>query len=179
MATKASPVHRITSRIPAMSTVSLDALLSMGTTARRLLSTEADARSARPRIGMLCVPLAMIGALVAGQWWAVAPLVVCAWWWTPRTWGWEWLSAVGRGAVGAEWAYIGASALASFPRARLIVGVVWVGPVTLAARQALRKPSKQYRLPPSGTRRLPVGSLVRLDAHAVVSWTAQDEPSHL
>ena len=138
MATRACPLGRIHPHAPAMPTVSLDVLLTAGRTARRRLLAIVDARTARPRLGMLGVPLAMTAAFVAAQWWAPLPLAACGWWWAPRAWGWEWLVAVGRGLIAAEWACMGASALAAFPGSRPVVGAVWAGlPALLALSAAL------------------------------------------
>jgi hypothetical protein len=101
-------------------------------------------RQSRPLLGLVGIPLAMIAALLAQPLCTVA-LVVCAWWWAPHDWGWEWLVAVGRGLIGLEWAYMGASALAAFADDRLVVSGVWVAaPAMLAAYAALR----QTWLPP-------------------------------
>jgi hypothetical protein len=91
---------------------------------RRLVVTAASRRT-RARLGMLGVPLAMTAGLVAGLWWTVLPLALCAWWWAPRHKGWEWIGAVGRGLIGAEWAFIGSSAIATFPHDSFLVGVFW------------------------------------------------------
>jgi hypothetical protein len=98
----------------------------------RLLATAASRRT-RARLGMLTVPLAITASLITGQWWAVLPLCVCAWWWVPQHTGWEWLGAVGRGLIGAEWVLIGSSALAAFPTARTVVEVSWVLSVLILA----------------------------------------------
>ncbi len=84
-------------------------------------------RPTRARLGMLGVPLAMVAVMMAGFWWAILPLTVCAWWWSPSSWGWEWLVAVGRGLIALEWAYMGAGSLAAFPGQRLTVTAVWIG----------------------------------------------------
>lgn len=74
---------------------------------------------------MLGLPLAITAACMT-QPLLVFPLGVCAWWWTPRRWGWEWTAVMGLGLVGTEWALIGANAIAAFPAQRLIVEVSWV-----------------------------------------------------
>lgn len=90
------------------------------------LVISATSRRQRPRLGMLGVPLAAVAGLVSEQWWTILPLTLCAWWWAPQDTGWEWVGAVGRGLVGAEWALVGASALARFPDHVLLVGVCWL-----------------------------------------------------
>ncbi len=83
-------------------------------------------RRPRPRIGMIGVPLLIMASLFT-QPWCVVPLTACAWWWAPGRWGGEWVAAVGRGIMGAEWAWSGIGALESFPRERVVVEVCWVG----------------------------------------------------
>jgi hypothetical protein len=103
----------------------LGALRKAVTVARFRLATTATSRRQRARLGMLGVPLAVVVGLVAEQWWTIFPLTLCAWWWAPQETGWEWVGAVGRGLVGAEWALIGSSALAAFPDHALLIGMLW------------------------------------------------------
>jgi hypothetical protein len=91
----------------------------------RMQLSKATARQARARLGLLGVPLAVTASLMAGVWWTALPLTLCAWWWSPRNTGWEWVGAVGRGLVGTEWALIGSSAIVNFPHDLLIVGALW------------------------------------------------------
>jgi hypothetical protein len=86
----------------------------------------AASRRTRARLGMLGVPLAITASLIAGLWWLVLPLAVCASWWSPRYTGLEWLRALGRGVVGAVWALTGSRAFASFPDHVLTVGAFWL-----------------------------------------------------
>jgi hypothetical protein len=74
---------------------------------------------------MIGIPLAVMASLFS-QPWCLPALVVCAWWWAPRDHGGEWVVAVGRGLLGAEWAFCGVGALVSFPRERVLVEVCWV-----------------------------------------------------
>jgi hypothetical protein len=90
------------------------------------LRASVHSRVALPHLAMPGVPLAMVAAILAEQWWALPTLAVCAWWWTPRDPNWGWLVAVAWGAVGGEWATLGAGALAAFPDNRLATGVGWV-----------------------------------------------------
>ncbi len=103
---------------------------------RRHVPVKSEARRSRLRLANVAVPLAITAAIVSSQWWAVVPLSVCAWWWAPREWGWEWAVAVGRGIIAAEWALIGAYALGAFPDKRAIVGVGWVLAAALLAVSA-------------------------------------------
>jgi hypothetical protein len=125
MASRTRPVSRLhrdasMARLAAVS-------LAAGDTARGKVSATVGGRGPRPRLAMVGVPLAMSAALIAEQPWAMLPLALCAWWWAPHAWGWEWLVALGRGVVGAEWAVAGATALAAFPDARLVVAAAWAG----------------------------------------------------
>jgi hypothetical protein len=88
-------------------------------------------RTARPRLALVGMPLAMVAALMSGQWWAPIPLAACAWWWAPTDWGWYWLVALLRGALGFAWASTGASALAAWPDLRPVTAAVWCGSVAL------------------------------------------------
>jgi hypothetical protein len=96
------------------------------TVMRLRLVVTAASRHTRARLGMLGVPLAITASLIAGLWWTVLPLALCAWWWSPRYIGWEWVGAVGRGFVGAAWARLGSSAFVSFPDNAPEVGAFWL-----------------------------------------------------
>lgn len=93
--------------------------------ALRLLHAS-HARRARPWLGLVGLPLAVAAALPAGQWWALVPLGVCAWWWCPRDWGWEWLTAMQMGLVGGAWASVGADALVTWPDHRGLILAIWI-----------------------------------------------------
>lgn len=88
-------------------------------------------RDERKHLAMLGIPLAVVAALLSEQPWMVLPLTACAWWWAPRDWGWEWLVAIGRGVIATEWAALGSSALATWPRQRALVATVWIAPVAM------------------------------------------------
>jgi hypothetical protein len=90
-------------------------------------------RRARPLVGMVGIPLALIPALVAGYGFAVVSLVIAAWWWSPRDWHGEWLAPIAAGIVGTNWALMGAVALASFPDDRAGVACAWIGAALLIA----------------------------------------------
>ena len=108
----------------------------------------AAARRTRARLGMLGVPLAITASLMAGLWWTVLPLTLCAWWWSPRNTGWEWVGAIGRGLVGTEWALIGSSVIVNFPHHLLIVGALWslgAGLLGLCGWSAVRQTSRRVR----------------------------------
>lgn len=101
--------------------------------ARRQMRFGADTRQARPRLASVVVPLGIAASIMSGQWWALLPLGVCAWWWAPRDHGWEWIAAVGRGLITAEWSLVGAYALGAFPDVRAIIGASWVLAAVLLA----------------------------------------------
>jgi hypothetical protein len=89
------------------------------------VSTTAARRQPCPLLGQVGVPLAVMAALLV-QPWCAACLLPCAWWWAPRRRGGEWAVAVGRGVVGAEWAWSSFGALATFPRERILVEGFWI-----------------------------------------------------
>jgi hypothetical protein len=72
------------------------------------------------------VPLALVAAILTEQWWTLPVFAVCSWWWGEREPAWRWLLPVAWGAVGAEWAALGASALAAYPDDRVATGAGWV-----------------------------------------------------
>lgn len=92
---------------------------------QNFLAGRAAARTARPRLGMLGIPLAITASSLTQSWWCLPGLTLCAWWWAPRNRGWEWIVAVGRGLIGAEWALVGSDALARSPDEVLLVGAFW------------------------------------------------------
>lgn len=101
------------------------------------------ARKPLPWLGLVGTPLAITAALASDVWWALVPLGVCAWWWSPRVWGWEWLVALQTGAVGAAWATLGAVSLGTWPQHRAVIGAVWIGSaVVLAAVSAAGRRAK-------------------------------------
>jgi hypothetical protein len=107
-----------------------DMLRRVLTEVRAFLARRADTRAARPHLAMLGVPLA-ITASVLSQPLCVPPLAACAWWWAPRRTGWEWIGALARGAIGAEWALVGSGALAAYPGHRAAVAIAWIASTAL------------------------------------------------
>jgi hypothetical protein len=133
MTTKVGPLRRIQLRAQAMSPVAVDMPMKTGALTLRTLLQQVDARKTRPRLAQLGVPLAIVAAAVLACWWALIPLAACAWYWAPRDWGWEWVAAVGRGLIGAEWAVVGSYALVAFPHERAVVAISWVFAAALIA----------------------------------------------
>jgi hypothetical protein len=86
-----------------------------------------DAGKARPRLGMLGMPLAMMASLLLSQWWTLIPLTVAAWWWAQRDWPWYWLLALLRGIVGFGWSILAVLALSTWPHVRPLAGAAWIG----------------------------------------------------
>lgn len=129
MTVRASHLHHHTRNTPL--TINLtDMLRRVPTNARAFLARRADTRVARPHLAMLGVPLA-ITASALSQPLCVSPLAACAWWWAPRRSGWEWVGALARGAIGAEWALVGSDALAAYPGARAAVAMAWIAGAAL------------------------------------------------
>lgn len=89
------------------------------------VSATAARRQPRPLLARVGIPLAVMAALLVQPWCAVC-LLPCAWWWAPRRRGGEWAVAVSRGVVGAEWAWSGLGALASFPKEHALVEGSWI-----------------------------------------------------
>ena len=83
-----------------------------------------SARRDRPWLALVAVPLAMNAAGLLGLWWTWVPLLLgaaaCS-----RAWRWSWVLALQLGAIGTEWAYVGATSLAQWPSQRLFVGATW------------------------------------------------------
>lgn len=96
-------------------------------------------RQPRPWAAMVGVPLGITTALLTGDWLALVPLAFYAFWWEPRDWEWNGLTAVLAGFVGAEWASVGITALAAWPNDQIFVGAVWAGAAGLLALVASRR----------------------------------------
>jgi hypothetical protein len=84
-------------------------------------------RRVLPRLGTVGVALAIPVGLLSEQWWVLGPAAAFAWWFAPRAWGWEWLSAVLMGIVGTGWAAVGAFSLGTWPDDRALIGALWIG----------------------------------------------------
>ena len=83
-------------------------------------------RTAHPLVAMVAVPLMMTAAALVGVWWEWPMLIFCGWWYADRASRWTWILTIEAGAIGAQWAYIGATALATWPSHIELVGAVWI-----------------------------------------------------
>ena len=111
----------------------------------RARSRVAASRSALPLLGTLGVALGIPAALLTDRWWMLAPMAGFAWWFAPRDWGWEWLTAVLVGVVGTEWAAVGAFSLAAWPSQRLLISALWAGAAATLAVVAAAQHRAQGR----------------------------------
>jgi hypothetical protein len=95
--------------------------------ALRIRSEVLDAwseRRDRPWLALVAVPLAMNATGLVGLWWTWPPMLLGAAACT-RAWRWSWVLALQLGAIGTEWAYVGAASLVQWPTQRLAVGAIW------------------------------------------------------
>ena len=81
-------------------------------------------RRDRPWLAMVAVPLAMNASGLTQLWWLWIPLLLGAAACTPA-WRWSWVLTFQLGAIGTEWAYVGATSLAEWPTQRAVVGATW------------------------------------------------------
>lgn len=93
-------------------------------------STRAARRKSRPSLALIAVPLALIAAELSAPV-CIPALVACAWWWTSRESPWLWMSAALRGALGGEWALLGADALRGYRDQAALVGTLWIAPLAV------------------------------------------------
>ncbi|MDP9227325.1 MAG: hypothetical protein M3P18_26450, partial [Actinomycetota bacterium] len=69
-------------------------------------------------------------------WWVLVPGAVISWRLAPTP-RWSFLVPLQAAIVGFEWAYVGATALGTWPRERLFVAALWIAfPMALAAAAA-------------------------------------------
>ncbi len=86
--------------------------------------------------GMVSIPIAMTATGLLGQWWSW-PLLLMESVVATRTWRWSWVVALELAFVGTQWAFVGASALASWPSLILPIGTLWAAfPAVLAVAVA-------------------------------------------
>ena len=81
-------------------------------------------RRDRPLLAMIAVPLAMNASGLVSQWWLWIPLLLGAAACTPA-WRWSWVLTFQLGAMGTEWAYLGATSLGHWPAQRFVIGATW------------------------------------------------------
>ena len=96
------------------------------------LAAQAAVRPPRPWLGMVGIALAGTAVLAVGDWWLMAPVAACAWWWCPRDWPAAWLVPVTCAPVGAAWVALGRVLFTALPTP--LAGVTWAAlPAALAA----------------------------------------------
>jgi hypothetical protein len=163
-----------------------DMLRRLLVNAQTFLARRANARTTRPHLAMLGVPLA-ITASALSQPLCVLPLAACAWWSAPRRTGWEWVGALARGAIGAEWALVGSDALAAYPGHRVAVAMAWIASAVLLGlfgyggvgqrdRAALLSPARSR--PGLRLRQVVVPSIRRRFAMHVATGSARGRNRH-
>jgi hypothetical protein len=103
--------------------------LHVGSAARNVvcyLINEWRSRRDRQLLALVAVPLAMNASGLETLWWTWVPLLLCAAACTPA-WRWVWCVTLPLAAIGTQWAFVGETALITWPGSRLIVGAVWAG----------------------------------------------------
>lgn len=90
-------------------------------------------RCDRPWLSLVVVPIAIIGAAVSMRLLLIVPLVALMWWWGSSETPWVWILGVLEAAWGIQWAVLGLTLLATYPRHRLAVAVCWIGYALLVA----------------------------------------------
>lgn len=111
------------------------------------MSLYVAARTARPWLALVAVPLAITASMdamagLAGSgllWLTWLPLAFAAWWWAPWRGGefrWAFLLALEAGVIGIQWSLIGAFALGGWPDSRLLVGSTWIAAALAIAAAA-------------------------------------------
>jgi hypothetical protein len=91
-----------------------------------------NTRRERQWLGLVAVPLAMLATALSGMWWTW-PLLLAGAWTVLHTWHWLWLLTLELAVIGAQWAILGAMALANSSANWLVIGLAWVAfPLALA-----------------------------------------------
>ena len=101
-----------------------------------LLRTRVATRSDRPWTALVYLPLAMTCAALAQVYWLLVPLVFLTWWWCSVGWRFAWVLGITEACFGVQWAYLGIYCLTTYPRHRLLVGVLWAGYAAVVAAAA-------------------------------------------
>jgi hypothetical protein len=112
------------------------------TSAARLVWAQ---RRDRPWLALVAVPLAMNASGLMQLWWLWVPLLLGAAACTPA-WRWSWVLTFQLGAIGTEWAYVGATSLGQWPSQRLVVGATWACvALYLAGGASLHRQYRDFR----------------------------------
>lgn len=106
-------------------------------------------------LALVAVPLAMTATALLGQWWTW-PILLAESAMATRTWRWSWLLSLELAYVGATWAFVGANALALWPKMTVLVGIAWAAfPAVLVvgvSRQRRQPMRGAFMWPPSRPR---------------------------
>ena len=100
------------------------------------LRTRVANRSDRPWVALVYLPLAMTCVALTQVYWLLLPLVILTWWWCSVDWRWACVLAITEACFGVQWAYLGIYCLTTYPRHRLLVGVLWAGYAAVVAGAA-------------------------------------------
>lgn len=90
-------------------------------------------RRDRPWFALVFVPIAIIGAAVSMRLLLIVPLVALMFWWGSSETPWVWILGVLEAAWGIQWAVLGLTLLATYPRHRAAAAVCWIGYALLVA----------------------------------------------
>lgn len=91
---------------------------------------QADHRSPRPWLGSVGMALAVSAVLVAGVYFALPFLALCAWWWCIREPA-AWLLPLGAGLLGAAWITVGVGLIGLLSLST--AGLIWASIAALVA----------------------------------------------
>ena len=100
------------------------------------LRTRVAHRLDRPWTALVYLPLAMTCVALTQVYWLLVPLVFLTWWFCSVEWHWAWVLGVTEACFGVQWAYLGIYCLTTYPRHRLLVGVLWAGYAAVVAAAA-------------------------------------------
>jgi hypothetical protein len=87
------------------------------------LAFEAAVREPRPWVDDVGIALAMTAAVLAGDWWLLPALALCAWWWCPSEWPWTCVLPLMSAAFGVFWVALGVGLFDGLPV--VDAGLIW------------------------------------------------------